>query len=344
MKYLPFFVLLLLAACGQKEAPAGEQESDNSRIAVKTAPVTRQSIAAPIIASGLVASDEEARLSFKTGGVIQRLYVKEGDRVRKGQLLAALNLTEINAQVSQASEGVKKSERDLERVSNLYRDSVATLEQVQNATTALNVARQSQTIAQYNQGFSEIRAPRDGIILRKLMNEGEITGPGTPVFFLSAAGPSDWVVRAGLADKDWARLREGDPATISLDAFPGTTFQAKVSNLSQGADPMSGLYQVELKLSPAGKPFAAGLFATLSISPSGKQDLYSVPVDAIIEGNGSDAYVFVAEGDKALRRPVKVSFIQNNEALIYEGLSGVQSVITSGSAYLTDGSEILVKP
>ncbi len=336
--YWLFIPLLLLLACGKKTSP--ETVSDTGVIPVTTSPVRMQKIAAPVKVSGLLASDAEARLSFKTGGVIQRLYVDEGTRVRKGQLLATVNLTEINAQVSQAEENVKKAERDLQRVENLYRDSVATLEQFQNATTGVKVAREGLTIAQYNQGYSEIRAPREGVILKKLMNEGEIAGPGSPIFVMNGTGPADWVVRAGVPDKEWVRLRIGEAAEVALDAFPGVIFSAKISNLAQAADPMSGLYQVELRVNPQGKPLATGLFATATIHPADQVSYAVIPTDALIEGNGDLAYVFVPAGNKAERRPVKIAYLDGDTAMIYEGLSGISTVITSGSAYLLEGSPI----
>ncbi|MDV7400678.1 hypothetical protein RZS08_55190, partial [Arthrospira platensis SPKY1] len=99
-----------------------------------------------------------------------------------------LDLTEIEAQVRQAKEGLDKARRDLQRAQNLYADSIATLEQVQNATTAVEVATQSVEIAEFNRQFSEIRAPFAGKVVAKLLNEGEVTGPGTPVFYLIATG------------------------------------------------------------------------------------------------------------------------------------------------------------
>jgi RND family efflux transporter MFP subunit len=241
--FIPLLLILsLLASCGKKKEVKKALIEDDI-IAVKLADVSHANSTEAIKASGLVGSLQEARLSFKTGGIIEKIFVKEGQSVRKGQLLATLNLTEINAQVQQASESVQKAERDLKRVTNLYRDSVATLEQVQNLTTALSVAKQSLEIASYNQGYSKIYASNNGVIVKKLMNEGELAGPGTPVFFMNASGANDWVIKVGVADKDWTRLRMGDRATVTLDAFPEQIFTAIVSNLSQGADQNSGLCQ-----------------------------------------------------------------------------------------------------
>lgn len=340
--FIPLFLILsLLASCGKKKEIKKALIEDDI-IAVKLADVSHANSTEAIKASGLVGSLQETRLSFKTGGIIEKIFIKEGQSVRKGQLLATLNLTEINAQVQQASESVQKAERDLKRVTNLYRDSVATLEQVQNLTTALSVAKQSLQIASYNQGYSKIYASSNGVIVKKLMNEGELAGPGTPVFFMNASGANDWVIKVGVADKDWTRLRMGDRATVTLDAFPEQIFTAIVSNLSQGADQNSGLYQAELKLNTQGKKMATGLFGKAQITPSVIQKHTSIPIEAIVEGNGDEASVYVIENGKARKLPIQLAGVDNTRAFITSGLAGVSQVITDGSAYLVEGSKVKV--
>jgi len=340
--FIPLFLILsLLASCGKKKEVKKALIEDDI-IAVKLADVSHANSTDALKASGLVGSLQEARLSFKTGGIIEKIFVKEGQNVRKGQLLATLNLTEINAQVQQASESVQKAERDLKRVSNLYRDSVATLEQVQNLTTALSVAKQSLQIASYNQGYSKIYASNNGVIVKKLMNEGELAGPGIPVFFMNASGANDWVIKVGVADKDWTRLHMGDRATVTLDAFPEQIFTATVSNLSQGADQSSGLYQAELKLNTQGKKMATGLFGKAQITPSVIQKHTSIPIEAIVEGNGNEASVYVIENGKARKLPIQLAGVDNVSAFITSGLAGISQVITDGSAYLVEGSKVKV--
>lgn len=336
-------MVLFFMACSKKDAPEEAlPPSTLEEIPVKVTTVEQSTSSEAVTATGSVESDSEARLSFKTGGVIDRILVDEGTSVKKGQLLAKLNFTEIQAQVTQAQEGVKKAERDLQRAQNLYRDSVATLEQVQNATTALNVAKENLQIAQFNLSYSEIRAPISGKILKKLMNEGELTSPGNPVFMMHAASPGDWIVKAGLTDKDFVRLKIGDRATLAFDAYPNQNFTARVSELPQSADPMSGLYPVEFKFDTQGKKFTYGMFATLKIDGLKNGSYLSVPLDAIIEGNGANAFVFVPNGDKAQKVPVRVAFIRNDKAMISSGLQLGAKIITDGSAYLTEESIIKI--
>ncbi len=334
-------IIATVFACGKKKTDK-KTIADNETVAVKLVDVSNANSTEPIKASGLISSLHEARLSFKTGGIIEKIFVKEGQNIVKGQLLATLNLTEINAQVQQSQENVSKIERDLKRINALYRDSVATLEQVQNLTTALSVAKQGLQIAQYNQGYSKIYAPTNGVVVKKMMNEGELASSGSPVFFVNAAGANDWVVKVGIADKDWTRLKLGDKAEISLDAFPDMKFLANVTTLSQGADQASGLYQAELKISTQGKKMATGLFAKALIYPSIKYQYASVPVDAIIEGNGDQAFVYVIENGKAKRVSLSIAYVNGQQAFIREGLSGISQVVTDGSAYLVEGTKVKV--
>lgn len=340
-KYIVVFMLFFAVACKENKIEEKEK-AQTDEVSVRLTTVQRVIASDPIIASGIVSSSSEARLAFKTGGIIEKIYVNEGDQVRKGQLLAKLNMTEINAQVNQANEAFAKIERDKKRVESLYKDSVATLEQMQNITTAYNVAKQNIEIARFNQNFSEIRATTNGRVIKKIMNEGELVGPGMPLFYITADGANDWIVKVGVSDKDWARLKEGDYAQVTLDAFKGELFPAKISNKAASIDPQSGLYQMDLKFSKIPKQLALGLFANVKIQPTLQRYYVSVPIDAIIEGNDNKAFVFVAEQGKAKKITVETSSIQNGNILIANGLQEGQQVITDGSAYLKDGVSLKI--
>ncbi len=335
----------LLGGCGNAPAVSKtnpDSQTSDVRIVVRTAPVQQQSISLPIHASGILGSSAEQRLAFKIGGVIQRIYVDEGDVVRPGQLLAVLDKTEIDAQVAQAQQGLTKAERDLARVNGLYRDSSATLELLENATTGRDVARETARIAQFNRQYAEIRATRGGKIIRKLMNEGEITGPGTPVLVLFETGNDDWVVRINVSDRDWARLNLGMSAQVGMDAYPETRFTGKVSDLAPAADPATGLYPVEIKVAPQGKRFAPGLFCTVDVSPPQARTYAVVPVEAIVEGEGKSAYVYVIgpDGESVRKVPVQVAFLEGARVVIAGGLENVSEVITTGAPYLTEKSRV----
>jgi membrane fusion protein, multidrug efflux system len=345
--YIPLTFLLvtamavILTACNGGSQAA--QVTDDA-IAVKVQPVTTTRYAPVLKYSGTMASTAEARLSFKIGGIISKIYVKEGDHVVRGQLLATLDLTEINAQVQQASQGVEKVQRDVNRVKNLYNDTVATLEQVQNATTQLQVAEESLRITRFNQQYAQIRATESGIILKKLMNEGELASSGTPVFTFNGTAGNDWVIRFGVSDKDWAVLKKGDKASVEIDAYPNKPFTGIITEIAQGADVASGTYEVEVKVLPGGARFAAGLFSTVQLQPAAEQKITLVPVEAIAEANDKTGYVYTvnADGKTVTKNKVIIAFLENNKAAIVSGLDSAVEVITEGVGYLTDKSVVKV--
>ena len=335
----------LLGGCGQasvESKPVENSDPVDERIPVYTALVQTKTIALPVHASGMLTSSAEQRLSFKIGGIIQKIYVDEGDPVRPGQLLAVLDKTEIDAQVNQANQGLLKAERDLGRVEGLYRDSSATLELLQNATTGRDVAKETVRIATFNQQYAEIRATRGGKIIKKLMNAGEITSPGIPVFVLFETGADDWVVKVNVSDRDWARLSTGMSAEVRMDAYPGTIFNGKVSDLAPAADPANGLYPVEISVRPQGKRFAPGLFAQVDIAPRQARSYSVVPVEAIIEGEGREAFVFAlqADGESIRKIPVQLAFLEGRLAVLAQSLSDTTEVVTSGAPYLTEKKKV----
>ncbi|HEY4110674.1 efflux RND transporter periplasmic adaptor subunit [Puia sp.] len=342
--------LLLLAAilsfglvrCGENKAavaPPADQP-----IPVRLQAVTTATGGRILQYSGLIASNSEARLSFKIGGIISRIFVKEGDHVVAGQLLATLDLTEINAQVQQATQSLEKAQRDETRANNLYRDTVATLEQVQNTHTQTTVASEGLRIARFNQQYAQIRAGSSGTILQKLLNEGEYASAGTAVLVFNGTAQNDWVVRFGVSDKDWAVLHKGDKAVITIDAYPDQSFTGQITKLAEGADASGGTYAVEVTLSAAGNKLAPGLFCKLQLQPAGKRSLAFIPAAALAEGDGNTGFVYTLNDDRRTvkKLPVRVAFLQGDRIAIGSGLENVREVITDGVGYLTE--KAVVRP
>lgn len=328
---------LLFASCSDNKAQTPITED---AVIVKTQPVTFTDYATKLTYSGSLASTSETKLSFKIGGIISKIYVREGDHVSRGQLLATLDLTEINAQVQQASLSTEKAKRDESRVRNLFNDTAATLEQLQNVQTQLNVANEGLRIAKFNQQYAQIRATEDGTIIKKIMNEGELASTGSPVLMMNGTSNNDWVVRFGVSDKDWAILRKGDAATVSLDAYPDETFKGIINKMAEAADPQSGTYEIEVKVLPNGKKFAAGFFANIQLNSTAVQKVSMIPIEALAEADAKTGYVYVLNADQktVVKKKVQIAFIDNDKVAIKSGLENVASVITDGTSYLTENT------
>jgi len=335
--------LALLTGCGRDAPPERAAEPDAAP--VRTAPAERVAADATVRAVGILAPREEVRLSFKVGGVVDRVEVDAGDRVRAGQLLAVLKGVEVDAAVAQAAEAVEKSRRDLERARQLRADEVATQEQVEDLATAYNVARANLQTARFNARFASIVAPADGVVLQRLVKADELVSGGQPVLVLGATADG-WVVRASLADRDLVRVNLDDTATVVFDAFPGRTFDGRVRRLGSSADPQTGTFEVEIEVAPGGARFVRGLVAKveLRIRDDGGPVRTVVPVTAIVEADGPLGVIYVLDPAEAVarRRDVTVGSIVGRSVIVLAGLDAGEQVVTDGAAWLTDGHAVRV--
>ncbi|MEX6687539.1 efflux RND transporter periplasmic adaptor subunit [Danxiaibacter flavus] len=346
MKHLSYLsiitTLLLITSCGTKQQK--EQVSQNDTIPVKVLELQQQLSGSAIHTSGQFTTDDETNLSFKTGGIVNRVYVKEGDAVSKGQLLATLHQTEISAQVQQAELGYEKAQRDYNRTAALYKDSVATLEQFQNSKTALDIARQQVNAAKFNQNYSEIRATSSGYVLKKFINDGQVVNAGAAVLQINGAHQGQWILKAGISDKEWSVIKTGDKATVKTDALPGQSLDATISKKSEGIDPATGTFTIDITLTGKVPPvIAAGLFGQATINTSQQTKSWTIPYDAILDADAGKAFVFVTNDHKtATRVPVTIAAIDHKQVHINEGLENAQAVIVTGNAYLNDKSPIRI--
>jgi len=334
-------VSLLVVACGPTEtAPA------RGSTLVGAAPVITGPAQPPVLTSGVITTREELRLSFKTAGIVRKIGVNEGEVVRAGQELAVLELTEVDAQLEQARQLADKAERDLARGTKLRADEVISEEELEALRTQAAVARAALRAAEFDRNFSTIAALRDGVVLRKLVEEREFVQPGQAVLVV---GPKagGYIVRAALSDRDVVRLRLGDPAIVTTDAFPGQAFQGKVTVLPGAADAASGLFAIEVELAAAPVRLVSGLSARLRIDPAAANEatLPYAPIAAVIEADGDQAAVFVIEDGTARRRPVRIAFIAPAAIAVAGGLTVGETVVTDGALYLEDGEKVqVVKP
>ncbi|MES2521411.1 MAG: efflux RND transporter periplasmic adaptor subunit [Gemmatimonadota bacterium] len=333
----------LVSAC--TSAPA-EEPVDNF-VPVATALVVSDQAADPVIATGTFGSRDDIPLAFKTGGVIARVTVDQGQLVRRGQTLAALDTREIDALVAKATVAWDKATRDEARVARLFTDSVATRTQWQDAQSARDAAAADLAAARVNRDYAIIVAPQDGVILQRVATAGSNIGAGSPVLTLGGAARGR-VLKAGLADRDALRVKVGDAATVRFDALPGRTFSGAVTLLAGSADPRTGTYTVELALRDAnGLP--AGLVGRAEIATRTTGTATMVPVDALVEADADSAVVYTVAGNNApgdsvsvaKAHRVRISGVHGDRAAV-TGIPEGASVITRGAPYVSDGSRVRV--
>ena len=312
---------------------------------VNTKKVELSNEAIPLFSIGTVASDRDIKLAFKIGGVIMDVYADEGKYVKKGDLLAVLRTTEIDAQVFKAKRALTKAERDLKRIQFMYQDSVATLENVDDLTTLVEVSRSDVDIAEFNQKYARISAPESGRLIQRLAEPGELTSPGRPIFILSS-NKGKAIVKATFSDKDISRIHYGNKAEIEFDAFPNEIIEGKITQISESADPMTGTFQVDIAVNPGTKRMRNGYVGRVSVFPKQLKSYYKIPIDAIVEGESDYLKIFTPNESDTVAHLISVKpfKITSNYVAVYrEGLPDLSRVITKGAPYLKDLDKIKIK-
>lgn len=336
------FVFPVFYACKEEKKEHSPFETADI-VSIKTAPAGSLALTSTISASGLVTTENAAHYAFKIGGIIKHIYVEEGHFFKKGQLLAALDETEINAGLNQTDLNVKKYERDYTRAKNLYQDSVYTLEQLQNTKTGLDIARKQKDAVAFNARYAKIYATADGFVSQKIANEGEVVGPGSPILAINETSHNNnYLLKIGLTDKEWASVKIGQKASVTLDGYPDQNFDAVVFRKSQSADAALGSFQVELKLDMKNSKPAVGMFGKAQIHADTAQDIITIPYDALIEADGNKAFVFLVENNKVRKQPVTIYKFENKIVYIKDGLEKTDQIVISNSAYLNEESKIKI--
>lgn len=331
---------LVLAACGDEQVPPPSGQP------VRVTTVGSAGVAEVITASGLVRAREELALAFKTGGIIRALNVEAGQSVRAGQVLAALEMPELDAQLTQAEEAAAKAGRDLARATSLRERGLIALQAEQDAQTQYEMTAAALNAARFNREHAVIVAPADGVVLQKRAEARETVAPGQAVLVVGRADRG-WVLRAGLSDREAVRVRPGDAATVTLDAWPGQRLTGRVRTVAAASDPRTGTVEVEVALPASGLRLVSGLVGRVSLAPAAAPAAaLTVPLGALLEGNAGSAHVFVLGADRrhVVRRTVRTGALGADHILVLAGLVPGEQVVSEGAAWLNDGDAVRLLP
>ena len=333
-------ITVLIASCEKKKEESILKPVTGAKY-VRSVPIVEKEVSLPVYAFGKLAAQEESKLSFKIGGIIQSIHVNEGQRVKKGQILARLDQQEINAQVAGAKANFEKSERDLKRMEKLHNEKVVTLEALENVKTQFEVAVSNLQITEFNKKYSSIISPVDGKVLRKYAEENELTETGKPIFLIGSTG-TQMVIKAGLADKEVVNLHEGDSAIIQFDALPGVNFNGKVLLIDNAPDSRSGLYETEIVLNGYHTGLRNGFFAKVRIYPSESETFQFLPIESLVEGSKMKGFIYTIKDNRAKKIEIDIHSIQNDQLIVLNAIRGYNEIVTEGAQYLDPNDEVIV--
>ncbi|MBK8881288.1 MAG: efflux RND transporter periplasmic adaptor subunit [Bacteroidales bacterium] len=327
------FILFFLASCRHVSLKQDIAEP----VRVKVDSLFPLALSLPVHTNGTLVATEELKLSFKTGGIVSAIFVREGDKVKKGDPLASLDLVEIKANAEQAEIAYEKALRDYLRAENLFKEGALSLEKKQNAETAMNIAKNTLEIARFNLQHSRIKAPDNGFIMKQFVKENELVSSGYPVFLFGSSGKF-WKVEAGLSDRHFIKINPGDSAIVLFDAYPGVKFSGRVDQLGEMSNPYTGTYKAELTLEDSGYRLASGFIASIEIFPSVRDTYTMVPVESLVEADEQHGYIYAVSAEGNARKiRVEIVTLTGSLAAVRGIPSGVKEIVSEGMAYLRDG-------
>lgn len=338
------FISQMLLLCGVLFSSLTLQAADlaTASVPVEVAPVNFKEYAKPLRVSGLLENKSEQTLAFKVSGLVAKVYVDEGQFVKKGQRLAVLNLEEINAQVAKAQSVLANAERNLVRFTSLQGQNALSVDQLQAAETRVDVARSDLTVAKFNRRHAEIKAPASGRILKRTIEPNELVGSGQGAFVF-ASKKRGWVLRTGVTDKDIVRLAMTDSAELKFDAYPNQVFKAQVSELAGRADAATQTFEIELRLGDTSQNLLAGFVGHGRVYPSNKESLALLPLTSVLRTKADQAEVFVLDAnDKAHLRTVNIAFVEGGIMAVRDGVKENERIVVQGAPYLSEGSGVSV--
>ena len=284
-----------------------------------------------VYGAGIVEPEVMVPIGPKVSGRLAELRADEGDRVVQGQLLAQLEAEDLAATVAEWTSRVRLGETELRRVEALHRRKLAADAELDRARNELTTATAALRRARELLGELALRAPADGLVLRRDGEVGTLLRPGDNLFWLSCCGGLR--VSAEIDEEDIPRVHPGQQVLIGADAFPEQVFEGRVQQITPKGDPVARSFRVRIAL-PADTPLRTGMTTDCNILVARRDDALLIPVTAVVDGA-----VWVVRDGRLIRQPVELGAggTDSGRVEVRSGLSADDRVVTEPDARLRAG-------
>ena len=215
---------------------------------------------------------------------------------------------------------------------------------VRAAAGRAQAAQAGVNAAAFDRRWARLVSPASGVVLTRLAEPGEVTGPGQPILIL-ADEQSPLILRTPISDRDVARVKVGDAARVRIAAI-GADITGQVSRVAERADPRTGAFDVDVRVASNGQ-IKTGFFAEARIlatagdmAPVGQ---VLIPAEALIEARNGVASVYVLGADNKTVKRMQIGFVafRGGEAIV-TGLAIGAPIVTAGGGYVSDGAAVTV--
>ncbi len=296
--------------------------------------------------SGRVKAVQTVDLSFQVSGELVKLPVFESQRIPKGELIAALDPTDYERQVREATVRRDLAEQKLGRVDRLRQREVASQESFDNAKADYDLAVVAHDTAQRNLAYTEIRAPFDALITRRMIDNFTFVQTGTQVVRIQDVSEVRIDINVPEALFAAVRRNEIDKMEAIFPALQDQRFPLSFREYQTEADPVTQTYPVTLGMTPPeDATILPGMTASVEVQISRDSEQAGglvVPTSAIAADADKRSYVWLLDTDSSTvsRRPVSVGRINGEYALVTSGIEPGDKIVTAGVAFLYDGQSV----
>lgn len=326
-----------VAGCGEHEED-GASAAPAPAVTVVAAEVAVRPLWDEEEVVGNVEAAQRAVLSAKVTGVIDSLKVAPGARVTRGEVLATIDAREIRARLDSAVAAQDQAKKDFARIERLLQSGSSTRQEFEAAMTRLRTADAALVEARTMLQYTEIAAPFDGVVTRKLIEVGDLATPGKALLEMENSSLLRFECQIPEALVD--RVQMGAELPVAIDAA-GAALTGRVTEIAPSASAGSRTFLVKLDLPPAEK-LRAGQFGRVSV-PVRERPAVLVAEDAVVR-RGQIESVFVIEEGVARLRLVKTGRRHNGQVEVISGLSGGEKVASKDAHLLRDGATVEVAP
>lgn len=337
-RFMVSLLLLLCAACSKDPAPP----PPSVPLAVRVVQIGARAEVNAIETAGTVALREETALAFTTGGRIARILVNEGDTVRRGQLLAILDVTPLAAGLDAARAEQTRARAELKRLEPLMAKGWITRPRYEAARAAAQAADAAVKAQSFSLETGRITASGDGVVLARPAEPGQIIAQGMPVLVVGKSS-SGFVLRAPLSDREVVRLTRGASAQVVLEALDGAALSGTVIELGSRADRATGTFQVEIALTPDAR-LRSGLIgraAIIALPAAGAAPRLLVPPLAVFGARAGEAFVYVLDSQDRVRlRKIRLGDAEDGGIVVLGGLAPGEWLAVAAIDRLQDGMTI----
>ena len=327
-----FAVLMLTVACSK------EKVTDTEGRRVLTQTVTGSNAANATTYPGRTQASEEANVAFRVAGTLLRVTVKEGDHVRRGQVIARMDDRDYRVQLAAAEAQYTQVKAEAERVISLYADSVGTANNYDKARYGLQQMEQKLQHCLDQVDDCLLRAPFDGYVRSVLREAHETVGAGMPVVSLIGDGQTEVIINIPASEN----LRRDQFASFSarFDVLPDEQFPLQLLSIARQAN-VNQLYEVRLGLQGRHPQITPGMSTMVQLSyQSDGNKLICVPLSAIRHTDDTSS-VFVYADGKVHKTSVTLGHVHNNGTVeVLTGLRDGEEIVVSGVNALTDGETV----